>query len=199
MPRIRPRFPAGKAILWTVLAAPAAGLAIDWAKEAEPWLADMVAASGLWSARLLIAALCLTPLQHLLGHRRWLVWLLRHRRAIGVAAFLYALLHILMYALDMGAIGVIADEATAPSMIAGWLAFAAMLVPAVISNDGAMRALRSGWKRLQRFAYPAALLTLAHWALVHDSLIEALLHFAPLALLQAARLAKISTAQRMYA
>ena len=188
-----------KAILWAVLAIPAAAMLLDWLGEAEPWLADLVAASGLWSARLLILALCLTPLQALLGHRKWLAWLLRHRRAVGVAAFLYTLLHLALYALDMGAIAGIAEEATAPSMAAGWLAFAAMLVPALISSDGAMRALGAGWKRLQRFAYPAALLTVIHWALVHDGLSEALLHIAPLALLEAARIAKMFNTQRMYA
>lgn len=192
------RVPTSKLILWGVLALPACAMAIGWLGSAEPWLADYVAASGLWSARLLIAALCLSPLQALFGHRPWLAWLLRHRRAIGVAAFLYALLHIAFYAIDMGALAAIADEAQAPSMVAGWVAFATITVPALISNDGAMRALGAGWKRLQRFAYPAALLTLAHWALVHDGLSEALLHFAPLAALQAARIVKVLTKQRMY-
>ena len=198
MPRLV-RLPPGKLILWSVLALPAVAMLLDLAGEPEPWLADFVATSGLWSARLLIVALCLTPLQQLLGHRGWLAWLLRHRRGIGVAAFLYTLLHVGLYAIDIGAVAAIADEATAPSMIAGWLAFAAMLVPALISTDGAMRALGSGWKRLQRFAYPAAVLTLVHWGLVHDGLSEALLHVLPLALLEGARIAKMFTKQRMYA
>lgn len=189
----------GKAVLWLVLALPAAAMLLDRLGDPEPWLAESVAASGLWSARLLILALCLSPLRQLIGHRRWLAWLIRHRRAIGVAAFLYTLLHLALYALDMGGAAAIADEAKAPSMIAGWLAFAAMAVPALISSDGAMRALGAGWKRLQRFAFPAAALTLVHWALVHDGLSEALLHFAPLALLQAARLFHMFTKQRMYA
>lgn len=180
----------GKAILWLVLALPALALALDGLGEAEPWLADYVAASGLWSARLLILALCLAPLQQLLGHRRWLAWLIRHRRAIGVAAFLYALLHVALYAADMAGLDAIAGEAPIMSMAAGWLALAAMLVPALISNDGAMRALRGGWKRLQRFAYPAAVLTVAHWMLVHDGFSAALLHVAPLIILQALRLAQ---------
>lgn len=188
-----------KLLLWFLLALPAVWLGLRWGGDPDPWLADYVAASGLWSARLLILALCLAPLQHLLGHRPWLAMLLRHRRAIGVAAFLYLLLHIILYAVDLGALAAMADEATAPSMIAGWLAAAAMLVPALISNDGAMRALGAGWKRLQRLAYPAAVLTLVHWVLVHDGLIEALLHFAPLALLLAARLTKVVTKQRIFA
>lgn len=179
----------GKAILWLVLALPALAMALDWAGESEPWLPDYVAASGLWSARLLILALCLTPLQRLLGRRPWLAWVIRHRRSVGVAAFCYALLHLALYAVDMTGLDAIAAEAPIPSMAAGWLALAAMMVPALISNDKAMRAFRAGWKRLQRFAYPAALLTLVHWALVHDGFSEALLHFAPLFILQALRLA----------
>lgn len=190
MIRLPDRFPPGKALLWTALALPAAWLAMRWTLEVEPWLADYVADSGLWSARLLVLALCLTPLQQLVGRRPWLAWLIRYRRAIGVAAFLYTLLHLILYAIDMADLTAIADEARAPAMTAGWLAFASMAVPAIISNDRAMRALGSGWKRLQRFAYPAALLTLVHWALVHDGFGEALLHFAPLALLQAVRLAR---------
>jgi methionine sulfoxide reductase heme-binding subunit len=185
-----PSFPIAKAALWLALAIPALVLLGQWSSEAEAWLADYVAATGLWSARFLILALCLTPLQQLLGHHRWLAWLLRHRRAIGVAAFLYTALHVALYAIDMADLGAIADEASAPAMIAGWLAAAAMVVPAIISTDSAMRRLGAGWKRLQRFAYPAALLTLVHWALVHDGFGEALLHFAPLVLLQLLRLAR---------
>jgi sulfoxide reductase heme-binding subunit YedZ len=53
-----------------------------------------------------------------------------------------------------------------------------------------VRALKTGWKRLQRLAYPAAVLTLLHWVFVHDDRTAALLHFAPLALLEAWRLSR---------
>lgn len=187
MSRGNSSFSLDKVLLWTLLAVPAGWLTVKWSFESDPWLADYIASSGLWSARFLVLALCLTPLQQLLRHRAWLARLIRHRRAIGVAAFLYTLLHVILYAIDMGDFDAIADEATAPSMIAGWLAIAAMAVPAVTSNDSAMRTFAAGWKRLQRLAYPAALLTLLHWVLVHDGFGEALLHFAPLTILQALR------------
>jgi sulfoxide reductase heme-binding subunit YedZ len=55
-----------------------------------------------------------------------------------------------------------------------------------------MRALKAGWKRIQRLAYPAGILTLAHWVLVHDGLTEALLNFSPLIALQLYRLARLA-------
>src|SRR5262249_33585990 len=51
---------------------------------------------GRWASRFLLAALAVTPL-------RWaLAWpqLLAVRRMIGVAAFIYAVIHLLLYALD---------------------------------------------------------------------------------------------------
>lgn len=190
VPRSAPPFTTGKLLTWFALSLPALWLVGQWSRQPDPWLADYIAATGLWSARLLIFALCLTPLQQLIGHRRWLAFLLRHRRAIGVAAFFYTLAHLALYVIDMADWAAIADEATAPAMIAGWLAAAAMMVPALLSTDSAMRQLGPAWKRLQRFAYPAALLTILHWALVHDGFGEALLHVAPLVFLQLARLAR---------
>ena len=62
-----------------------------------------------------------------------------------------------------------------------------MLPLALTSNDRAVRTLRRNWKRVQRLAYAAALLTLAHWMLVHNGTAEALAHMVPLAVLQLCR------------
>ncbi|MCJ7421612.1 ferric reductase-like transmembrane domain-containing protein [Sphingomicrobium astaxanthinifaciens] len=177
-----------KLLGWTLLALPGAWLALTLARTPEPWLADWIAASGLWSARFLILALALTPLQRLFGNRRAIRLLLRHRRAIGVAAFCYTAAHVALYVVDMADWGAILGEAVIPSMLAGWGAMLAMLFPFLASSDAAMRLLGKGWKRVQRLAYPATLLTLVHWLLVHDGAGEALLHFLPLGLLQLARL-----------
>lgn len=181
---------SSRALFWLALAVPALLILTRWASEPEPWLADYVADTGLWSARLLIVALSLTPLSELVGNRPWLAWLIRQRRAIGVAAFLYLLLHLGFYAADMASLDLILDEALVPSMLAGWLGLAALLPPAMTSNDASMRRLGPGWKRLQRLVHAAAVATLIHWVLVHDGRTEALLHFLPLALLQSIRLAR---------
>jgi sulfoxide reductase heme-binding subunit YedZ len=98
------------------------------------------------------------------------------------------LLHLLFYLLDMETIRNILAEIGALGIWTGWAALLLLAPLALTSNDASMRALKGGWKRLQRLAYPAALLTLVHWMFVHDNLVPALVNFAPLALLQGLRL-----------
>jgi sulfoxide reductase heme-binding subunit YedZ len=81
-------------------------------------------------------------------------------------------------------------ELGAPGIWTGWLALLCLVLPAAASSDAAMRLLRRNWKRVQRLVYPAAVLTLIHWVLVHDGKVSALVHFAPLILLQVIRLAR---------
>lgn len=183
---------AGKGVLWAVLAVPAGLVLHRYATTPDIWPGDLLHPTGEWSARLIIIALMLTPLGQLFPDSRAVKWLVRHRRAFGVAAFAYALLHLAFYILDMETVAAMLAELGAPGIWTGWLALLCMAVPALISSDAAMRLLRRNWKRLQRLAYPAAILTLAHWVLVHDGMTSALVHFAPLLLLQALRLARNS-------
>lgn len=184
------RVPPAKLILWGVLGLPALVLlSVGWASPST-LPADLVQPTGEWSARLIIVALMLTPLKQLFPASRTMRWLVRHRRAFGVGAFGYALLHLAFYVLDMEAVANMVAELAAPSIWTAWIAFLCLLPPALTSSDLAMRKLRGAWKRLQRFAYPAAVLTLVHWILVHDGKAAALAHFAPLALLQLVRIAR---------
>jgi sulfoxide reductase heme-binding subunit YedZ len=180
-----------KYLLWALLAVPAAVQLLRWATEPGLWVGDLIGPAGEWSAWLIILALMVTPLSILLPAQSWVKWLLRHRRAVGVAAFGYALLHLFFYLLDMETVRNILAEIGAPGIWTGWAALLCLLPMALTSNDRAMRALKSGWKRLQRLAYPAALLLLAHWLLVHDGVGAALISFAPLAALQLYRIFRL--------
>lgn len=153
-----------------------------------PWRVP-IRPTGEAAAVLLILALAITPLHALFGPSRWTLWLVRQRRAIGLAAFGYSAIHMLVFSLSIGNLADIVAGMAWPSMWTGWLAFAVLAILAVISSDPAMRRLGRNWKRIQRLAYPAALLTLAHWLLLTRDWTEALLWFAPLALLQIARVA----------
>jgi methionine sulfoxide reductase heme-binding subunit len=178
-----------KPLLWAVLSIPAL-LMIRSASAPDTYFEDLLHPSGEWSARLIILALMLTPLSMLLPGQAWVRWLIRRRRAFGVAAFGYALLHLLFYVLEMRTLHDMLAEAGALGIWTGWAALLLMAPLALTSNDAAMRALRGGWKRLQRLAYPAALLTLVHWMFVHDNVAAALVNFAPLAALELWRIAR---------
>ena len=152
--------------------------------------ADLIHSSGEWSARLMIFAMALSPLLTLLGARPVLLWLIARRRSLGVAAFSYAVLHLIFYIAEMGTLDDMLAEALAPGIWTGWAALAFMIIPAVTSNDAAMRRLKFLWKRGQRFVYPAAIFTLLHWIWVHNNWGVALAHFVPLGLVIAARAIK---------
>jgi methionine sulfoxide reductase heme-binding subunit len=181
--------------LWAVLAVPALLMMIAFA-GGESDFADLLHPTGETSARLMIFAMILSPLAAVIGEPGWLRWLIARRRYFGVAAFLYALLHLVFYVIDMQTLADMLAEFTAPGIWTAWAAFALMVPLAITSNDAAVRWLRSGWKRLQRLAYPAAVLTLLHWGFVHNGWAGALVHFAPLAVLMALRAARFGFYRR---
>jgi methionine sulfoxide reductase heme-binding subunit len=175
-----------KAAFWLLLSIPALFMLEEyWSGNIIAM--DMLHPTGEWSARLMIIAMMLSPLVSLIGPRPWLNWLVRRRRAIGVAAFVYAVLHLLFYIVDMGNLEDMFAEFWALGIWTGWAAMLLFVPLAVTSNDASMRALKAGWKQLQRLVYPAAILVLVHWIFIHNNLGPALVHFVPLVLLVAAR------------
>jgi sulfoxide reductase heme-binding subunit YedZ len=134
------------------------GLGIDPVKTLEHQL-------GLAALQLLLAGLLVTPL------RRWTgVNLIRYRRAIGLLAFLYAALHLLVWLwLDLqlrwSEIG--ADLVKRPYVIVGMLGFACLVPLAMTSNGWSVRRLgAAAWQRLHRLAYAAVLLAALHYLLL---------------------------------
>ena len=184
-----------KPLLWALLAVPAAHILYRYLSE-DLWPDELVAPAGEWAARLIIVALMLTPLAMLLPRARFVRWLITRRRAFGVGAFCYVLLHLAFYVAEMETLTNILAEIDALGIWTGWAAFALMVPLALTSNDAAIRALKAGWKRLQRLAYPVALLTLVHWIVVHNAPTEALLQFAPLAFLETYRIVRLAASAR---
>ena len=168
-----------RALLWFVLAIPAA-LMVQRIASGEALAMDLYHPSGEMSVRLMILALLPGPLADALGPNRFLRGWLAIRRNLGVAAFLYALLHLVFYVLDMQLVSAMVDELAIPGIWTGWLAFALLLVPAAISFNAAMRRLGRRWKQIQRLVYPAFVLALIHWLLLDWAWGPALVHLAPL-------------------
>jgi sulfoxide reductase heme-binding subunit YedZ len=155
-------------------------------------IGQLLQASGEWAARLLIVTLAVTPIRivfHQFGLRQDVpMWLFQRRRDLGLAAFLYALLHLAVYVARQSSPHVILYEMQFIEYLMGWLAMAAMLITAVISNDWSLRHLGATWKVLQRLVYVAALAVFLHWLWIKLDDIPVLLHFMPLAALEAFRL-----------
>lgn len=140
---------------------------------------------GLLGLQFLIASLCISPL-------RWVgLNLLKFRRALGLLAFLYVVLHLLAWViLDMGLrwAEVGADLVKRPYIIVGMLGFLALVPLAVTSNQYSIRALGPKWTSLHKLAYLAVLLGAAHFLiLVKAWPLEPILYLLAAVLLVVAR------------
>ena len=154
--------------LWVVLSLPALTMI-------DPLLGDNARAfhrllhpTGEWAARFMIIGMMASGLMLLFRKQQWPRWLMRHRRDLGVAAFAYATLHLVVYVIDRGALDRIIEQVSQVRIWTGWLAFLVFVPLAVTSNDAAQRWLGTGWKTMQRMAWPAAILVLIHWAAMKD-------------------------------
>lgn len=118
--------------------------------------------AGLWSLRILLLTLAVTPLRILTGKP----WLLGYRRLLGLFAFFYLALHLTIYlvldrTLDLGLI--VEDVVERPFITLGALAFLAMLPLAITSTRGWMRRLGKRWQKLHRLVYVIAILGVWHY------------------------------------
>ena len=150
---------------------------------------DLVHPTGEFAARFLIIAMMATPLCLLLRDWRGPRWLKRNRRYFGVAAFGYAAAHTAFYLVDKGAMDRVIAELPRLYIWTGWIALAIFVPLALTSMDFFVRRMGPAWKTLQRWTYVAAMLTLLHWAALHDWTTPgaALVHFGPLVLLEGYR------------
>ena len=191
--------PPGTWILWVLLALPLIPIGSIFTSGTPDAARVALHPTGEFAARFMIIAMMATPLTMLLPGWRGPRWLVRNRRYIGVAASGYALIHTVLYVVDTGTIGGVMDEATRLDIWTGWLAFVIFIPLAATSMDAAVRALGHRWKTLQRWVYVAAVLTLLHWAALHDwgGIAPALVHFLPLGLLSVYRFRRnLSRTQR---
>lgn len=176
-----------KYLLWLILSLPAIGMLYGFT-QGSITSEGLLHPTGEFAARFMIIAMIATPLKMLFSKQRWPFWLLKNRRYFGVAAFGYALLHTVFYVLDMNSIQLMLDELWTLGIWTGWVAFLIFIPLAMTSNDLSQKIMKRGWKTLQRWVYPAAVLTLIHWIFVHNNVGPALVHFVPLAGLEIYRI-----------
>ena len=168
-------------IPWLLFQAQTGGLGAEPIKALEKEL-------GLLALQLLIAGLAITPA------RRYLrLNLIKFRRALGLLAFIYVSLHLLVWlVLDVGILSQIwADILKRPYITIGMAGFACLVPLAATSNNFSIRKLGATWRKLHRLTYLAAILAGVHFIwLVKGFQIKPLLYMAAILALLVLRLPK---------
>ena len=144
--------------------------------------------TGEWAIRLLILSLAITPLRYLFN---WPV-LFRFRRMIGLFAYFYVCMHLLvflMFLLQWQWGDINTEIAERPFITIGFAAFIILTPLAATSLNIAQRKLGRNWKRLHRLTYAASILGALHviW-IVRSSYFDAVLYGGVVALLLGYRL-----------
>ncbi len=197
------KFLRSKLAVWTLLALP--GLWPLWpifisknpSVTADPFK-YVLHHLGFVACIVLAVVLAFSPLRVL-----WPKWgvaqaLNRHRRLVGVAAFVYATLHVTTHLIYEGGFEIAAIPATLktalekPFQLTGLIAFTILLVLAATSLNSAITWLGGkAWKNIHRFAYIAAGLAAYHQAAARKLFpLQVVWIFAPLLILQIARVWK---------
>jgi len=119
---------------------------------------------GITALNLLLITLTITPLRRLSGFS----WLIGLRRALGLLAFAYALLHALSYIvldrrLDWPSL--IVDVIERPWITVGFLALVLLVPLAVTSTNAMQRRLGKRWRSLHRSIYLIGVLGVLHFFL----------------------------------
>src|SRR5947209_1194047 len=112
--------------------------------------------------RLLPITLAITPAQRLLNYPR----IILARRTLGVATAIYAIAHLLLYALDQhfDLFKVASEIVLRIYLTIGALALTGLIALAVTSTEAAVRRLGTErWRRLHRLVYVIAPLAAVHF------------------------------------
>ncbi len=165
-----------------------AGQALSHNLGANP-IDEITDRTGIWTLRLLLITLAVTPVRRLTGWNR----LIQLRRMLGLFAFFYGSLHFLTYIwLDQFFVieDIIADVMDRPFITVGFTSFV-LLIPLAVTSTTAMIKRLGGkwWQRLHRLVYVTAIGGVVHYLwLVKADIQQPLLYGGILGVLLAYRL-----------
>lgn len=147
-----------------ILVWPALLIAIDFARGGlggRP-LNEVIHRTGWWALIFLLASLAITPLRR----SARLAKLVDVRRLIGVACFVYAACHILLFVGDQGfnLVKVATEIVSRLYLTIGFVALLGLTILAVTSNDAMVKRLGGlNWRRLHQITFGITLLALIHF------------------------------------
>jgi len=144
---------------------------------------------GDWALRFLCIGLALTPIKTITGQS----WPIRFRRMMGLFAFFYASLHLLVFiVLDLSlSWEAFKDEVPkSPYILMGLLTFLLLVPLAATSTKKMQKRLGRNWLKLQRLVYVAGLTALVHFFwLVKSDYTEPLIYATVISILLGIRIA----------
>lgn len=144
---------------------PLARMIVDFAADnltANP-IQALEQRTGRAAVTLLLLSLACTPLHSLFGWKEPL----KRRRALGLYAFMYATIHVIIFAdLDYGLAWSLIFQTVfqKPYILVGMAAFLLLIPLAVTSFDIWKIRLKKNWKRLHQVVYFIAPLVILHYA-----------------------------------
>lgn len=166
--RIQPRFPTWPVYLAGLLPALSYVYQAFYGDLGADPIRTLEHGVGEWALRFLILGLAVTPLRREFG-----ISLLKYRRALGLAAFFYVVLHLVIYivldrALEWGTIW--GDILKRPYITIGMGGFLLLLPLAATSFNKAIRWLGGRkWNQLHKLVYPATLAGAVHFVMLVKS------------------------------
>jgi len=154
-----------KLTVFIALFLPAAWTAFAFATSnlgARP-LNEAIHQQGLWTIRLILIALAITPLKAILQWQR----LILVRRMVGVGAFAYVMLHFALYTADQSfnPVTVASEIAKRIYLTIGFIALCGLAALAATSTDKMVRRLGRKWQGLHRLVYVICILGLIHYSM----------------------------------
>ena len=166
--------------VWFLYLGLTGGLGVEPIKALEHRLGEL-------ALQVFIATLAISPVRDWTG-----VNLVKFRRAIGLLAFYYVCLHLLVWlVLDVQILSQIwADIVKRPYITIGMLAFVLMIPLAVTSNNLSVRKLGpKRWRRIHKLTYVAGILGAVHFVMLAKGFqIEPLVYLGIVVALVAARI-----------
>ncbi|MEE7626639.1 protein-methionine-sulfoxide reductase heme-binding subunit MsrQ [Methylobacter sp. Wu8] len=143
---------------------------------------------GDWALRFLCIGLALTPIKTITGQG----WPIRFRRMMGLFAFFYASLHLLVFiVLDLSlSWEAFKDEVPkSPYILMGLLTYLLLVPLAATSTQKMQKRLGRSWIKLHRLVYAAGLTALVHYFwLVKKDYTEPLIYAVAISILLGMRI-----------
>ena len=156
---------------------------------------ELALVTGLWTLRLLLLTLCVTPLRILSGQ----AWLLAYRRTLGLCTLFYATLHFSVWmALLLGFrfTEITREIIERPYITVGFAAWLLLLPLGITSTRGWVHRLGRRWKHLHRLVYAIGTLGVLHFLWLSKDAFRPTVYILLLLLLLGFRLVRYAAQRR---